>query len=64
MCLFGLAVVITRVYGQLEANNLLGPELLCEWKLTGAQEATVTASLFAGAALGSVIGGKISDKLG
>ena len=64
LCLLAISVATAATYVQLEAVHLLGPELLCEWNLTGAQEALTTGSLFWGSAIGCIIWGKFADKMG
>ena len=49
---------------ETEVGILLGPVLLCEWKLSGLQEAMSTSSLYVGALAGSLIWGTIADKYG
>ena len=64
LCLLALCVVVSGIYSQLEANVLLGPELLCEWNLSGAEEAFITSSLSFGCAFGSLAWGQVGDKSG
>ena len=64
VCLVSVSVSVTALYTQMESVNLLGPELLCEWKLSGAEEALVTGSIFYGSAVGAFTWGKISDEMG
>ena len=64
LCLLPLCVVVSGIYSQLEANVLLGPELLCEWNLSGAEEAFITSSLSFGCAFGSLAWGQAGDKSG
>ena len=59
-----LSIVTIADVMETEVGILLGPTLLCEWKLTGLQEAMSTSSLYVGALVGSLLWGTVADKYG
>ena len=59
-----MSLAILADHMELEVGVLLGPKLLCEWKLQAEEEAMLTSIMYLGMTIGAILWGNVSDRYG